>query len=318
MKKIVVLDGYALNPGDLSWESLKQLGETLIYDRSSDAETVSRIVDADIVLTNKVVLTEAAINASVKLTYIGVMATGYNIVDVSAAKKRNITVTNVPAYSTASVAQLAITMMLELSAHFSLYAQSVQQGDWERCVDFSYQLKPISELQGKILGIIGLGQIGKKVAEIALAFGMKIIASHKHPERDRMEGVTFVDEKTCFQNADFISLHCPLNEQNKNFVNKALLDTMKPSAFIINTSRGGLINEQDLANALNSGQIAGAGLDVLSIEPPASVNPLLKAKNCIVTPHIGWASIESRLRLMNILVSNIKAFLEGAPVNVVA
>ena len=318
MKKIVVLDGYALNPGDLSWKSLETLGETVVYDRSSESEVLPRIADADIILTNKTIVSETAIQAAKKLTYIGVMATGYNIVDLNAAKGHNVTVTNVPAYSNPSVAHLAITMMIELSAHFFLYAQSVQQGDWERCDDCSYQLKPISELQGKTLGIIGLGQIGKKVAEIALAFGMKIIASHKHPERDRMEGVAFVDEKICFEEADFISLHCPLNEQNKNFVNQSLLRTMKPSAFIVNTSRGGLIHEQDLADALNSGQIAGAGLDVLSIEPPDPENPLLKAKNCIVTPHIGWASIESRLRLMDILVNNIKAFLEGAPVNVVA
>ena len=198
-------------------------------------------------------MSETAIQAAKKLTYIGAKGMGYNIVDLNAAKRHNVTVTNVPAYSTPSVAQLAITMMLELSAHFSLYAQSVQQGDWERCDDFSYQLKPISELQGKTLGIIGLGQIGKKVAEIALAFGMKIIASHKHPERDRMEGVSFVDERICFEGAYFTSswLHCPLNEQNKNFVNQSLLRTMKPSAFIINTSRGGLIpTEQDLADAL--------------------------------------------------------------------
>ncbi len=317
MKKIVVLDGYALNPGDLNWESLEQIGDTIVYDRSSEAEILSRIADADIVLTNKAILSEAAIKVASKLTYIGVMATGYNVVDLNAAKTQNITVTNVPAYSTASVAQLTINLMLELSAHFSIYAHSVQQGDWERCADFSYQLKPIIELQGKTLGIIGLGQIGKKVAEIALAFGMKIIASHKHPERDRMEGVDFVDEKTCFQTADYISLHCPLNDQNKNFVNAALLRIMKPSAFIINTSRGGLVHEKDLADALNSGQIAGAGLDVLSVEPPSSGNPLLKAKNCIVTPHIGWASIESRKRLMATLVNNIKVYLEGAPVNVV-
>jgi glycerate dehydrogenase len=317
MKKIVVLDGYPLNPGDLSWKSLAQVGETIVYERSSEAEILSRIADADIVLTNKAILSEAAIKVASKLTYIGVMATGYNVVDLNAAKTQNITVTNVPAYSTASVAQLTMNLMLELSAHFSFYAQSVQQGDWERCADFSYQLKPIIELQGKTLGIIGLGQIGKKVAEIALAFGMKIIASHKHPERDRMDGVDFVDEKTCFQTADFISLHCPLNDQNKNFVNTALIRGMKPSAFLINTSRGGLIHENDLADALNSGQIAGAGLDVLSVEPPGSENPLLKAKNCIVTPHIGWASIESRKQLMATLVNNIKGYLEGAPVNVV-
>jgi len=317
MKKIVVLDGYTLNPGDLSWDSLKQLGEVVIYERSIGKEIPERIADADIVLTNKAVLTDAYIKEASSLKYIGVMATGYNIIDITATNKRNITVTNVPAYSTASVAQLTIAIMLELSAHVALYAKSVSDGDWERCKDFSYQLKPIIELEGKILGIVGFGQIGRKVANIALAFGMKVIASHRHPERDRMEGVTFVDEEKCFREADFISLHCPLNDLNKNFVNQKLLRVMKPSAFLINTSRGGLIHEQDLADALNAGHIAGSGLDVLSTEPPALDNPLLKAKNCLITPHIGWATLEARSRLMKVTVNNIRAFLDGNPVNVV-
>ena len=202
-----------------------------------------------------------------------------------------------PAYSTASVAQLTIAIMLELSAHVARYAKSVANGDWERCNDFSYKLKPIMELQDQDLGIIGFGQIGRKVANIALAFGMKVIASHKHPERDRMEGVILVEEEKCFRESDFISLHCPLNDQNKNFVNQRLLNMMKPSAFLINTSRGGLIHEQDLADALNNNSIAGAGLDVLSVEPPASDNPLLQAKNCLITPHVGWATLEARTRL---------------------
>lgn len=314
---IVVLDALAMNPGDLSWDALKELGKTEIFDRSSVAETPGRIAGADIVLTNKSLLTEEIIAGAPNLKYIGVMATGYNIVDVTVAKEKNVIVTNVPAYSTESVAQLAFSFILELANHTILYADSVRKGDWENSEDFSYQLKPTMELQNKTLGIIGLGEIGKAVARIALAFGMKVISSHKHPERDKMEGVRFVDEETCFAESDFISLHCPLNDQNKEFVNEALLNKMKPTACLINTSRGGLINESDLAAALNSGKIAGAGLDVLSAEPPSPDNPLLKAKNCYITPHIAWASYEARTRLMKTLVENIKAFMDDKAVNVV-
>lgn len=315
--KIVVLDAFAMNPGDLNWDALKQLGEAEIYDRSSPEETKTRIADAEIVLTNKAVVTPEMIETADKLKYIGVMATGYNIVDIVAAQARNIIVTNVPSYSTASVAQLTFAFILELSNHTALYAESVRKGDWIKSKDFSYLLKPVMELQDKTLGIIGLGQIGQGVAKIALAFGMNVIASHKHPERDRMPGVTFVDEKTCFREADILSLHCPLNQKNFQFVNKELLATMKPASFLINTSRGGLINEQDLAEALNEGIIAGAALDVLSAEPPSSDNPLLYAKNCLINPHIGWATFEARSRLMKVLVNNVKAFLEGNRENVV-
>lgn len=315
--KIVVLDAYAMNPGDLNWDSLIQLGETEIYERSSLKETEKRIADADIVLTNKAVLNKELIDSAPKLKYIGVMATGYNIVDITAANKRNIRVTNVPSYSTASVAQLTFALILELANNTGLYAESVWKGDWIKSKDFSYQLKPIMELQHKTLGIIGFGQTGKAVAKIGIAFGMKVIASHKHPERDQVQGVTFVDEKTCFREADVISLHCPLNEKNVKFVNKELLVIMKRSAFLINTSRGGLINEADLAEALNKGIIAGAGLDVLSTEPPDTNNPLLHAKNCLITPHIAWATFEARSRLMDVVVNNIKEFLAGKAENVI-
>jgi glycerate dehydrogenase len=204
-----------------------------------------------------------------------------------------------------------------MANHTALYAESVSKGDWSKSKDFSYQLKPIMELKDKTLGIIGFGQIGKAVAKIALAFEMKVIASHKHPDRDRMEGVTFVDEKTCFREADIISLHCPLNDKNVQFVNKELLATMKPTSFLINTSRGGLINEPDLAEALNNKVIAGAALDVLSTEPPPADNPLLHAKNCLINPHVAWATFESRSRLMDVVVSNVKAFLNGKAENVV-
>jgi glycerate dehydrogenase len=315
--KIVVLDGFAMNPGDLTWKNLEQFGETKIYERSSQKETEERIAEADMVLTNKAVLNKELIDSAPKLKYIGVMATGYNIIDLAAAHRRNIVVTNVPSYSTVSVAQLTFALILELANHTALYAESVRNGDWIKSKDFSYHLKPIMELQDKTLGIIGFGQIGKAVANIAIAFGMKVIASHKHPERDQMEGVSFVDEKTCFREADIISLHCPLNEKNIQFVNKELLRIMKRSAFLINTSRGGLINETDLAEALNKGIIAGAALDVLSTEPPSADNPLLHAKNCLITPHVAWATFEARSRLMNVVVNNIKAFLEGKAENVV-
>jgi len=315
--KIVVLDAFAMNPGDLSWEQLKNIGDTEIYDRSLPEESIKRVADAEIILTNKALVNKDIMEAAPNLKYIGVMATGYNVVDITEAHKRNIIVTNVPAYSTASVAQLTFAFILELANHTALYAQSVKNGDWVRSKDFSYHLKPIMEVQNKTLGIIGFGQIGQNVATIALAFGMKVISSHKHPERDKMEGVSFVDEKTCFSEADIVSLHCPLNKDNFEFVNKELLASMKRKAFLINTSRGGLVNENDLAEALNHEVIAGAALDVLSAEPPSADNPLLHAKNCLINPHVAWATFESRSRLMDVVVNNIGAFLKGNPVNVI-
>lgn len=315
--KIVALDGYAMNPGDLSWESLQELGETVIWERSDVSETPARIADADMVLTNKALLPSDIINAAPRLKYIGVMATGYNVVDIEAARKRHITVTNVPAYSTHSVAQLVFAFILSHANQVSLYADSVRNGDWVRSSDFSYFIVPVTELKGKTLGIVGLGRIGRAVATIGLAFGMKVIASHRHPERDKMEGVVFTDQTTLFREADFVSLHCPLNAENLHFVNMDLLRKMKPSAFLVNTSRGQLVQEEDLAGALNSGIIAGAGLDVLSSEPPSTANPLLAAKNCVITPHIGWSSLEARSTLMDTVVSNIRAYLQGRPVNVV-
>jgi glycerate dehydrogenase len=315
--KIVVLDAFAMNPGDLSWEQLKNLGDTDIYDRSLPEESRKRVSHAEVILTNKALVNKDIMEAAPNLKYIGVMATGYNVVDITEAHKRNIIVTNVPAYSTASVAQLTFAFILELANHTALYAQSVKNGDWVRSKDFSYHLKPIMELQNKTLGIIGFGQIGQNVAKIALAFGMRVISSHKHPERNKMEGVNFVDEKTCFKEADIVSLHCPLTQDNSEFVNKQLLATMKPKAFLVNTSRGGLVNENDLAEALNHETIAGAALDVLSTEPPSANNPLLHAKNCLINPHVAWATFESRTRLMDVVVNNIEAFLKGKPVNVI-
>jgi glycerate dehydrogenase len=315
--KIVVLDAFAMNPGDLSWEQLKNVGYTEIYDRSLPEESIKRVSDAEIILTNKALVNKDIIEAAPNLKYIGVMATGYNVVDITEAHTRNIIVTNVPSYSTASVAQLTFAFILELANHTALYAESVKNGDWVRSKDFSYHLKPIMELQNKTLGIIGFGQIGQNVARIALAFGMRVISSHKHPERDKMEGVTFVDEKSCFSEADIVSLHCPLNQDNFEFVNKEVLASMKRKAFLVNTSRGGLVNENDLAEALNHETIAGAALDVLSTEPPSENNPLLHAKNCLINPHVAWATFESRSRLMKTVVNNVEAFLKGKPENVV-
>lgn len=315
--KIIVLDGYAMNPGDLSWAAVNRLGEVTIYDRTPVAEVGNRMAEADIVLTNKAVVNEEAMARATRLKYIGVMATGYNVVDIKAAHRRGITVTNVPAYSTSSVAQLTFALILELTNRVSAYVRSVENGDWVGSKDFSYQVKPIMELQDKVLGIVGLGKIGRSVAGVALSFGMEVIASHKHPERDQLNGVTFTDEESLFREADIVSLHCPLNAQNQEFVNRPLLASMKPSAFLINTSRGPLIREQDLADALNNDVIAGAGLDVLSAEPPIAGNPLLQAKNCLITPHIGWATHEARTRLMDTVAGNIASFLKASPVNVI-
>lgn len=317
MKNIVVLDGYTLNPGDLDWRALQALGNVTLYDRTPEATVAERIKDAHIILTNKAIVNETAIREATRLEYIGVTATGYNVVDTVAARSRQIPVTNVPAYSSASVAQLTFALILELCHHTGLHADSVRAGEWAKSADFSYWKTPLTELAGSTLGIVGLGQIGQAVARIAQAFGMKVIACHRHPERDAMSGVAFVDQATCFREADIVSLHCPLNAANREFVNTALLHTMKKTAFLINTSRGPLIREADLAAALQEGIIAGAALDVLSSEPPSADNPLVKAPHTIITPHIAWATQAARKRLMFTTVENVKAFLEGIPQNII-
>ena len=315
--KIVALDGYTLNPGDLSWAPIEKMGELTVYERSSPEEVVERCRDADIILTNKALVNAAAIRALPALRYIGVTATGYNVVDINAAKERGIPVSNAAGYSSPSVAQHVFSLLLALCTRTEAHAESVTAGDWSRSRDFCYWLQSPVELSGKTMGIVGLGQIGKATARIALGMGMQVIASHKHPKRDAMEGVRFTDLETCFRESDVISLHCPLNDQNKEFVNEALLSLMKPTAYLINTSRGPLLNENEVADALNNGIIAGAGLDVLSNEPPAGDNRLIGAKNCLITPHIAWASKASRQRLMDIVAANIHAFREGNPVNIV-
>jgi glycerate dehydrogenase len=315
--KIVVLDGYTVNPGDLSWSSLEELGDVQIYERSKEDEIVERSKGADLVLVNKVELTAERIEQLSDLKYIGVTATGYNIVDLEAASKRNIPVCNAADYSTPGVAQHVFALLLELTNRVGDHNKTVQAGDWARSSDFSYTLQTLPELSGKTMGIYGLGNIGNKVADIALAFDMNVISLHKHPERDAREGVEFVDKQELLERSDVLSLHAPLSESNQDFIDAASLQLMKPTAYLINTGRGGLVNEKDLREALLAGEIAGAGLDVLTKEPPAEDHPLFHLPNCIITPHIAWATQASRQRLLDICVNNINAFLNGQPQNVV-
>jgi glycerate dehydrogenase len=319
LMKIVVLDGYTLNPGDLSWEELAKIGELTIYDRTPPDQIIPRAGGAEIILTNKTVLAEDSLSRLPDVKYIGLLATGYNTVDVAFAAKHGITVTNVPAYSTPSVAQLTFALLLEICNHVQIHSDTVRNGEWSAAKDFSYWKFPLIELSGKTMGIIGFGQIGSKVAEIAYAFGLNVIAHTLSPD----EGYSHDNFKWSgldglLAESDIVSLHCPLFPETQEMVNASFLGKMKQTALLLNTSRGGLVNDQHLADALNSGRIAGAGLDVISTEPPSADNPLLTAKNCIITPHIAWASKESRSRLMDAIVENLKCFLAKAPINVVS
>ncbi len=315
---IVVLDGFTLNPGDLSWAELEELGSCVIFDRTPPELILERARDAEIVLTNKTPLARETILALPKLKYIGVLATGYNVVDVAAARERGITVTNVPDYSTPSVAQLTFALLLELTHHVGHHAQTVRDGKWVRSADFCYWDFPLVELHGLKLGIIGFGKIGRAVAKIADAFGMHVIVHARKKPADFPQHHVFAELESLLEWGDVVSLHCPLTPETKHLINAERLGLMKPSAFLLNTGRGPLIDEQALADALNNGTIAGAGLDVLSVEPPRADNPLLAAKNCIVTPHIAWASRSSRERLMEIAVENLRAVASGKPRNVVS
>ena len=316
--KIVVLDGYVLNPGDLSWDKLNNLGEVVLYDRTPADKIIERSIGAEVLITNKTPLTEEVLNKLANLKYIGVLATGYNVVDTAAAKRRNIIVTNVPSYSTMSVAQLTFALLLELCHHVQRHSDSVMEGKWAQSSDFSYSDFPLIELSGKTFGIIGFGSIGKKVADIATVFGMNIIAASRH-QTDQSDRKNFRWEELneVLEQADVVSIHCPLTTETKGLINAESLKRMKSSAFLINTSRGPVLVEQDLACALNKGIIAGAGIDVLSIEPPVKDNPLFKAKNCLITPHIAWATKEARERLMDIAVNNLAAYLSGKSINIV-
>ena len=313
--KIVVLDGYTLNPGDISWQELAALGELTVYDRTSPTDVAARIENADIVFTNKTPLTAQTIQNASALKYIGVLATGYNIVDVSAAKERNIPVCNIPTYGTMAVAQFTIALLLEICHHIGSHSESVHLGEWTSSTDWCYWKYPLVELCDKTLGIIGFGRIGIAVAKIAAALGMKILAFDAFETDEGKKHATYVPLHTLLAESDVVSLHCPLFPETEGIICKENIDKMKDGAILINPARGPLIVEKDLAHALASGKLAGAAVDVVSTEPIKADNPLLGAKNCIITPHIAWAPKESRMRLMGIAVDNLRAFLASAPQN---
>ena len=320
MEKIVVLDGYAENPGDLSWAGFERFGRVTVYDRSAPETVVERIGDATCILTNKTVLDETVLARCPSIRYIGVLATGFNVVDIRAAAKRNITVTNIPGYGTDTVAQYAIALLLELCHHIGAHAESVKNGDWGRCPDFCYWHYPQMELGQKTMGIIGYGRIGKKTAKLAAAFGMKVLvhSGHPVPEKELAEGIRQASLEELLEKSDVISLHCPLTEQTKGLINRETISRMKDGVLLVNSSRGPLICEEDLREALISGKVGGAAVDVLSTEPPAKDHPLLDAPNMLITPHIAWATKEARERLMEIAVDNLEAYLSGKPIHVVS
>lgn len=316
--KIVVLDGHALNPGDLSWDEIRACGELSVHPRTPAAEIIARAAGAEVLLTNKTPLDAATFTALPALRYVGVVATGYNVVDVRAARARGVVVSNAPGYGTDSVAQHAFALLLELAARTGHHAATVAEGRWARCPDYCYWDHPVLELSGGTMGIVGYGRIGRATARIAAAFGMNVIAHAPRPPAGGDGVVRFIDADTLFREADVVSLHCPLTPENTGLVDARRLALMKPTAYLINTSRGPLVNETDLAAALNSGRIAGAGLDVLSVEPPAADHPLFTARNCVITPHLAWASVAARRRLLGIVAANLRAFIDGTPANVVS
>jgi len=315
MSKLIITDGNTLNPGDLSWRPFEAFGEVVHYERTAPAEVAGRCREASVIITNKTPVTQETIAAARDLKVIAVTATGYNIVDVAAAAERNIPVCNVPGYGTDSVAQHTFALLLELTNHVGMNAATVSRGDWARSKDFSYSVKPIVEISGKTLGIVGFGRIGQKVGEIAHAFGMSVVYQSNHTVPSVYAKAVSLDE--LFSVSDFISLHCPLKADNQEFVNAALLSKMKPGACLINTARGQLIRERDLAEALKNHRIGGAALDVLSVEPPPADHPLTGLPNCLITPHNAWMSFEARQRIMNITIANVQQALQGNPVNVV-
>ncbi len=313
---IVVLDGFTLNPGDLSWDELRTLGPCEIFDRTPPDQVETRAAGAGVVLTNKTVLSRDCLGRLPALRYIGVLATGTNIVDLAAARERGVPVTNVPAYGTRSVAQATFALLLELAHQTGHHAQTVRAGRWSKCEDWCYWDAPLLELDGRTMGLIGFGRIGRAVAEVAHAFGMKVIA-HTPSLRNAPAFVRAVELDEIFRASDVVSLHCPLTPSTRHLINAERLRLMKPSALLLNTSRGPLVDEAALAEALNSGLIAGAGLDVLSVEPPPATNPLLQAKNVVITPHNAWGTQAARARLLRVAVANVRAFLAGQSVNVV-
>ena len=313
--KICVLDGYTTNPGDLSWDWLTQLGECTIYDRTPAELIAERVADCEIVITNKTPLRKELLSTLPKLRYVGLLSTGFNIVDWDYCKEKGIPVCNIPSYSTSAVAQLVFALILEHTNAVSLHSNSVHAGEWASCKDFCYWKSPLTELDGKTLGIIGFGKIGKAVAKIASAFGMKVIASTNHPAP--FENVEFCEKDELLAKSDFVSIHCPLTPATEGMVNAEFLKKMKKTAVLINTSRGQVVDENALADALGNGIIAGAGLDVMTVEPPSANNLLFGIENCFITPHIAWAGFETRERLMKICRENVLAFLNGNPINIV-
>ena len=312
--RIVYLDKYALNPGDLDFSELMTLGEVELYDRTPAEETVKRIGDAEVVIVNKVLMTDEVFSACPNLKFVTVTATGYNTVDVDSARRYGITVSNVPAYSTPSVAQHIFALILELCMRTGDHSRTVKDGMWQKCPDYTYHISNLTELSGKTLGLIGMGAIGCAAARIALAFGMKVICYHS---RQHVDGVEHVDLETLLRNSDIISLCCPLKDDNKRIICAETIAKMRDGVMLINTARGGLINENDLAEAVRSGKVAGVGLDVLTEEPPVNSSPLINLDNVIITPHIAWAPQESRKRLLDVTVENIRAYFKGSPQNVV-
>ena len=315
--KIAVLDGYTLNPGDLSWASLEKLGRCSIFGRTSPEETVARATNHEIVLTNKTVLSREILRQLPRLRYIGVLATGYNVVDLDIAREQHITVCNVPDYATPSVVQMVFAHLLNLTLHAADHGRSVAEGRWSQSDDFCYWDFPLTELAGLTFGVVGFGRIGQAAAAVAQAFGMNVLVHDVRPPSAAPAGIRFVGLGELFRDSDVVSLHCPLTPATQGLIDTERLATMKPSAYLINTGRGPLIDERALADALNSGRLAGAGLDVLSTEPPPADHPLLTAKNCCITPHIAWATRAARRRLLDVAVANVRDFLAGTPQNVV-
>lgn len=315
--KLVVLDGFTLNPGDLDWRALEALGELTVYERTPAEKILERSAGAEVLLTNKTPLTRETIAALPALRFIDVLATGYDVVDVAAARERGIPVSNTPAYSTRSVQQMTFALLLELTQQCGAHDRAVKAGVWCRCPDITFQLQPLLELDGLTFGIFGFGMIGRAVAQTARSFGMRVLAASRTRPEKMPEGVEWVTADALFRQADVVSLHCPLTSETRRLVCDRTLALMKPAALLINTSRGGLVDETALARALNEGRLAGAGVDVLSSEPPTADNPLLHAKNIVITPHCAWATRAARQRLLDITVANVAAFLEGASRNVV-
>lgn len=316
--KIVILDGYTTNPGDLSWDWLSAYGDVTVYDRTPQEKIAERTRDAEIVVTNKTPLGRPEIDQMLNLRFVALLSTGYNVVDGAYLRQKGIPVSNIPAYSTGAVAQLVFAFLTAFANRVALHSEAVHAGEWSRCPDFCFWKAPLAELAGKTLGIIGFGGIGQKVADIAAAFDMQVLAVSGHEtDQSARKNFQWTTLEDLAARSDFITLHCPLNEKTENLVDAAFLARCKPTAYLINTARGPVVDAAALADALNEGRLAGAGLDVLTTEPPAGDNPLLHAKNCLITPHIAWAGYETRARLMSILKENFAAFAEGTPIHVV-